>query len=347
MKSSQHETTRLRSRANSRQLAFVNSAACVLLSLVLISGLNAQGSDWSGSASGTSAPFIEDPGNHTTLSGWGGGQLGNFTAVGTQQIHDDFSITGELTMLSADGEELQITYEGQVTIGINPDGPYLFTAQLTANGGTGRFAQAAGSATMSGSINEYSRTWDVQFEGELDVSATMSSTGSLQLDSLELAKGQEVAYIMSAHDKSDPVISQSGSLKANGKYAPNFSSEGIRIQFAVESATHNQFGRPLHVITTSEGMLYGHLEGQCIVEIEAETGLATQTVDAMILVLGGTDSYEGASGAMHLVMQSEPTYGDGRVGGTYELSGNLQFEKKQLDQPVFSTGEDRSGLIED
>ena len=337
MKSSQHEITN--NRAKSYRLFFANAVG-VLLFLIPISGLNAQGTDWTGSATGSSAPFIEGLGNYTTLSGWGGGQLGKFTAVGTQEIHDDLSITGELTLLTADGEQLEIIYEGQGGTGINPNEPYVFTALLTVNGGTGRFARAVGSAMMSGSINDYERTWDIQFEGELDVPAAITSTGSLRLDSLELAIGQQVGYSMSAHDKSDAFIRQSGSLKNIDKSEPQVSSEGIQFRFAVESTTNQQLGRPLHVITTSKGVLFGHLQGQCNIEIEAETGLATQTIDAMILVLGGTGSYQGASGALHLVMRSESTPGDGRVGGTYELSGNLQFEKKQLDQSVFSTRKD-------
>jgi hypothetical protein len=73
--------------------------------------------------------------------------------------------TGTRTFTAANGDELYATAAGTST----PIGPGLigFSATFTFTGGTGRFANASGSAQGNGVANQMTQTTTVRIEGEI------------------------------------------------------------------------------------------------------------------------------------------------------------------------------------
>lgn len=72
--------------------------------------------------------------------------LGNYTEVGNVSISQTGAVTGWSIYTAATGDQLHATISGQ----INATG--VVTATVTYVGGTGRFDDASGSATLTGQI---------------------------------------------------------------------------------------------------------------------------------------------------------------------------------------------------
>ncbi|MCO6441757.1 MAG: hypothetical protein J5I81_11855 [Nitrococcus mobilis] len=92
-----------------------------------------------------------------TTTGTGKGtHLGRLSFNATDCItpmEDHFTFTGEFTIVVADGDKLTGNYSGSF-ITINTGPVYsLSDAMLEITGGTGRFAQATGSAKLTGTEN--------------------------------------------------------------------------------------------------------------------------------------------------------------------------------------------------
>lgn len=83
---------------------------------------------------------------HSTL-------LGRYTGEGFHVLNPvDFTFVGEATYTAANGDELHVEYSGQLayTPEDDADFPFSFIAEVNAVGGTGRLADARGTAVMTG-----------------------------------------------------------------------------------------------------------------------------------------------------------------------------------------------------
>ena len=108
--------------------------AILLSALIVVVTFNqhavSQEKAWKGSADGQTAILIESPGHYDQFSGWGGGQLGNFVAIGTHTMHSDLSLTGQATWVVDGGDLLIVSYDGRVTITEDEVRPYRFNATM-------------------------------------------------------------------------------------------------------------------------------------------------------------------------------------------------------------------------
>ena len=120
----------------------------------------------------TSTPFTADlslqasfspttaPGVFTVTTSGGGiaFHLGEVTASSTETL--DFATApgttvvrdGRMVLVAANGDELHWSYGGSASLP-GPDGSAAISGSYTITGGTGRFSDAAGSGTISGSAN--------------------------------------------------------------------------------------------------------------------------------------------------------------------------------------------------
>lgn len=94
---------------------------------------------------GTDLDFFS---GHSTL-------LGRYTGEGFHLLSPDFSFVGEATYTAANGDELHVEYSGLLSFDPNdpdfdPDFPFTFVAEVNVVGGTGRLADAQGTAVMTG-----------------------------------------------------------------------------------------------------------------------------------------------------------------------------------------------------
>ena len=104
----------------------------------------------------------------TDTLGGNSSHLGKFTATGSHKLYlDDFTFAGEATYVAANGDKLFVTYEGYLFPGDDPDYPFAFLADITAQGGTGRLRNAAGNGIMSGAFNGVSLAYYFSIDGTL------------------------------------------------------------------------------------------------------------------------------------------------------------------------------------
>jgi hypothetical protein len=93
-------------------------------------------------------------------------QLGRAVLEGVLEINlTTGTQTGERTLTAANGDELYLSVVGTSA----PAGPGLvsFVGNFTIEGGTGRFANATGTATGEGIANLVTRQTSVRIEGEI------------------------------------------------------------------------------------------------------------------------------------------------------------------------------------
>ena len=77
--------------------------------------------------------------------------LGRYTGEGYHILNPvDFTFVGEATYMAANGDELHVEYSGQLFPSGDADFPFGFIAEVNAVGGTGRLADARGTAVMTG-----------------------------------------------------------------------------------------------------------------------------------------------------------------------------------------------------
>jgi len=157
------------------------SALCRLaLSAALLLGVTApaggQGPpNWKGSASGSTvpAPPKDQPApdiGKLDLDTFGGisSHLGRFSATGYHfLVYADFTFFGQATWTGANGDSLEVVYAGQLFPSDDPEYPFAFEAVLVALGGTGRLADARGSAVMTGGFTGSPGVFTFDFQGTL------------------------------------------------------------------------------------------------------------------------------------------------------------------------------------
>ena len=95
-------------------------------------------------------------------------QLGRFTAEGSHVLNPvDFTFAGEAVWTAANGDELWVTFSGQLFPSDDPDFPFGVVGFLDVDGGTGRFAKARGRAAMSGGFTGVPGDFYLDFQGTL------------------------------------------------------------------------------------------------------------------------------------------------------------------------------------
>ena len=294
---------------------------------------------WQGWAQGETEPFQElvpapwdyQYANHDTCSGWGGGQLGYFTADGSSTIDPDLSLHGQSTWVCSGGSSLFVTYEGRIIITEDRDFPYLFTAVLTAKGGTGRFANATGSANMNGKFSGTLRNFYFNFEGTLDTQGNFHEFGKIELESLACLKGQIVPYTMEAWNWK-PFVAlprHSGSIMPTSQPIMVESTPDMTVwTFSAEQGPNwDFFGLPIHVMTMDDGLILCRWQAECRVEIDHNNDDAARLwFDGLFTVIDGTDRYQGAQGTWQMQFAAEDRVGDDPIWSLYMINGTLQVD---------------------
>jgi hypothetical protein len=154
--------------------AISGSFWCVLLACLVVGSAAPAASaaknappNWKGSSTGTTRP---EGGVHVDDFSGKSSHLGRFTASGFHVLNPvDGTFVGQATWTAANGDQLDVTYEGQVFPSGDPDFPYGFVARLVADGGTGRFARAEGEMQMTGAFTGVPGEFYFEFEGTLDL----------------------------------------------------------------------------------------------------------------------------------------------------------------------------------
>lgn len=322
---------------------FSNKSLTRLLAVILLSNLSLQTAvgqqKWIGSGSGNYAQQFEVADEFLMSSGFGGQPLGDFTSTGNFNVNDDFTITGEQTFVTGDGV-LYTSFSGTAAVTMTGDFDLVFVATVTVEGGTGKFAMANGTAEMTGSIRESNQSIEYEFVGQLDLPADMNKSGSIELSSLANGLGQTVAYSMQSGDGTFHVGSLAPSQIMNSVHSK---SSNIVLTFDLESAPAPFTGRPFHVISNANGQLFTTLEsGMGLIEIDAETGAATQHVQGDLVILGGTGIYENASGTLRMEFTTESSSGQEPVAGSFELGGFVELANPTNNQPLINLNSVRS-----
>ena len=125
----------------------------LLLSIVLAanSALAAEErQNWRLRAAGFTEPA--DDGSGLDLDSFNGisTHLGRFSGQGAHMLFEDFTFTGYATYTAANGDQLDVVYDGAVTA--FDVFPFPVEGDFVVVGGTGRFANATGCAEMKGSF---------------------------------------------------------------------------------------------------------------------------------------------------------------------------------------------------
>ena len=74
----------------------------------------------------------------------------HFFAFTTVELDQGVAWNGELELGAANGDIVNATYEGDIVPSDDPDVPFLLLFSITFDGGTGRFANATGTAEVIG-----------------------------------------------------------------------------------------------------------------------------------------------------------------------------------------------------
>ena len=145
----------------------VAMTALVAVFVVACGTANAQ-VNWRASATGTNT-LTDVPGVDLDVFRGRSSQLGEFTGVGFHAVDfDSFAVTGCATWTAANGDSLNVIYEGQVFFSGDPDFPFGSTADFIVVGGTGRFADAEGTGMMLAGFTDFAPgEFFFDFEGAL------------------------------------------------------------------------------------------------------------------------------------------------------------------------------------
>jgi hypothetical protein len=123
-------------------------AALLFLTVAFVTPAANAGENWRVRGTGTTESSggvdLDHFSGHSTL-------LGRYTGEGFHILNPvDFTFVGEATYTAANGDELHVEYTGQLFPSDDADFPFGFIAEVNAVGGTGRLADARGTAVMTG-----------------------------------------------------------------------------------------------------------------------------------------------------------------------------------------------------
>lgn len=89
--------------------------------------------------------------------------LGRYTADVHHAFHGDFDFAGAATFTAANGDEIDVTYQGRLK---SFDLPHTFAGKMKVRGGTGHFKDAVGEADFNG-FEPNNDFFQFTFEGTL------------------------------------------------------------------------------------------------------------------------------------------------------------------------------------
>ena len=297
----------------------------VLATMAAFSLNTADAEQWRGFVQLETAQQFESPGIHTTMTGFGGGQVGRFIGIGFHNVGPKLSLEGQTFWSDDNGDLLMLSYSGQIEATLT--GPYAFNGIMTVVGGTGRFEHSRGSAVMTGTMDTKSQDIQFDFEGELHVPGNFEMSGAVAFGGMHSGQGQLVQYSMYGETSVLDVLSQTGSLQPTSVPEIDDSNPEVTvISFEAEQGYNEELGRRLHVIRCENGDIYASFQAFVQIEIENELGRATKTVDARYTIQGGTNIFENASGGWQATMTTKTSYGDGPVFGYFQFDGDLQLD---------------------
>jgi hypothetical protein len=139
--------------------------ACLALGLAAPSVRAAEPPNWKGHLTGSTQPAGD-----VDVDAFGGksSQLGRFTAEGFHVLNPvDFTFTGVAVWTAANGDELWVTFTGQIFPSDDPDFPFGVVGFLDVDGGTGRFAHGRGRSAMNGGFTGVPGDFYLDFQGTL------------------------------------------------------------------------------------------------------------------------------------------------------------------------------------
>ncbi len=272
--------------------------------LAATAGLLAQDNVWRGSGTGTTAPDPDNPGTDCDVfSGWGGGQVGNYNADGCHMVDPNTGMfDGSATWTTANGDTLNVTYDGQIFPSGDPDFPFGFFGTLNANGGTGDLANASGSAPWSGGFSGVPGNFYFNFDGTLNTAGNFHTVGIVQFSNIlgALGAGEPAPYVAPGYSSQIGLFVQTGSILPTS--APEVdlirsTPETTVLHFnGVQGPNPYFFGLPIHVYLTRRGLIFCHWEALFTIEIENATGNAVFSGDGYFTVDGGIGWYHHATG---------------------------------------------------
>ncbi|MGI9519240.1 MAG: PQQ-dependent sugar dehydrogenase, partial [Pirellulaceae bacterium] len=121
--------------------------------------------NWRGEGFGLTEPDPGNPGIDCQVFAGRSSFPDQYTATGCHEVDADSNLVGSAVFEALNGHKLHVTYTGFVFDRDDKDFPLGFNAQLTADGGTGRFEEAKGTAIMTGALSGSPGVWFFEFAG--------------------------------------------------------------------------------------------------------------------------------------------------------------------------------------
>jgi hypothetical protein len=121
---------------------------------------------WKGVGVGTAPPAGADGITHVQMRGESS-HTGAYTVVGAHTFISEEDFVGSFVLTAANGDELWVLYTGTFDT-TDTTNPFSFSGALTVIGGTGRFADATGSADYTAEIDADTFEFRARWRGVLD-----------------------------------------------------------------------------------------------------------------------------------------------------------------------------------
>lgn len=220
---------------------------------------------------------------------------------------------GRAIKVAANGDQLYETLSGQFTDATLSRS----VGELTLDGGSGRFSDAAGRArftTVSRSATEVSAQFHGTFSYDASNRADISLADSDAFDSLgqaifgniqgALSSGQLAFYTGVGASRLTGLNVQTGSIQPTSALKP-VSGEPGTFQFTGVVGPHPELGTRVHVVTTAKGDIYCKWTALFTIEFVNDEGDAIFSGDGDFTVLGGTGHYRKASGTFRTHFKSQ------------------------------------------
>ena len=144
--------------------AFAGLASFALAVLMMMAGASfaAQLQPWKGNAQGHDVG-VDAGGSIHIVFGGESSHMGRYSAVGRHRVNNNLEFSGSATFTAANGDTLDVTYEGSVSLAVNPP---TISGTMTVVGGTGNFKNAIGEADFDGEDTGFG-VFEFDFDGKL------------------------------------------------------------------------------------------------------------------------------------------------------------------------------------
>jgi hypothetical protein len=261
--------------------------------------------DWSGNGTGSTTPGTgAEAGRDLDTFGGYSTRLGWYTAKGSHVT--DFStgaFNGSATWTVSCGDQLHVTYSGNITPSGNPSYPYAFTGAFQATGGTGRLRHTTGSTQWRGAFTGVPGQFFFTFDGTIDRAPEVERTqdyvacGRVHFTNVQagILPGGIVPYRGVAWSRLTGSNVQTGTIQnTTGPIAV----DATTFMFLGVVGPHPRLpNHPnIHLIATRKGDIESTWTAIFTLKIVSPTGDAVFSGDGNFDVTGGTGRFKHASG---------------------------------------------------